>query len=335
MLFISPACNPNIYYRTDFYMEMRDYVEEWTIDMKVRELTEGSININRNLLQYYLDYCKATTPQDITTSSIKEFMLYKKENGCKPQYINNLLKTIKVFCNWLVEENYLKRNPAEKVQKMKLPKTKIHTFSKSEIYKLVNFYNKPIYNEIKLKVIFMMMFETGMRINEILTLKKEQIKDDYIIVYGKGNKERIVPKTPILAKWLKRYEREREHYFKYRLHQDHYFLSKTGKLLTNEAIAHAMKVAGKAIGISDDIRVSPHTCRHTFAQQQLENGLDLYSLMRLMGHTNISITQKYLEGIKDKQVINQALQTSVLRNLQGVKTPFFYAKNQYFHIKKH
>ena len=296
-------------------MGMEEYVEEWVIDMKVRELAEGSIEMNRRMIGYYIDYGNFQRPEEITTASIKAFMLYKKEKGCKPQYINNLLKTIKVFCNWLEEEGHIKTNPAKKISKMKQPKTQIHTFSKNEIYKLVNFYKKPTYNELKLKVIFMMMFETGMRINEILTLKREQIKDDYIIVYGKGDKERIVPKTPILAKWLKRYDREREHYFKYRLHQDYYFLSKTGKQLTNEAIAHAMKVAGRKIGVSDDIRVSPHTCRHTFAHQQLQNGLDLYSLMRLMGHTNISVTQKYLEGIQDKQIISQALRTSVLSNL--------------------
>lgn len=87
-------------------MGMMEYVGEWVIDMRVRELSEGSIAVNRTLIQYYLNYIKAQTPQDITTSSIKAFMLDKKEKDCKPQYINNLLKTIKVFCNWLVEEEY-------------------------------------------------------------------------------------------------------------------------------------------------------------------------------------------------------------------------------------
>lgn len=163
-------------------MGMMEYVEEWVIDMRVRELSEGSIAVNRTLIQYYLNYSNAQTPQDITTPSIKAFMLDKKGKGCKPQYINNLLKTIKVFCNWLVEEGYIKTSPAKKISKMKLPKTQIHTFSKSEIYKLVNYYSKPTYNELKLKIIFMMMFETGMRINEILTLKKE-IKRRALVIW--------------------------------------------------------------------------------------------------------------------------------------------------------
>lgn len=73
-------------------MGMMEYVEEWVIDMRVRELSEGSIAVNKTLIQYYLNYGNPQTPQEITTPSIKSFMLDKKEKGCKPQYINNLFK---------------------------------------------------------------------------------------------------------------------------------------------------------------------------------------------------------------------------------------------------
>ena len=62
-------------------MGMMEYVEEWVIDMRVRELSEGSIAVNRTLIQYYLNYSNAQTPQDITTPSIKAFMLDKKGKG--------------------------------------------------------------------------------------------------------------------------------------------------------------------------------------------------------------------------------------------------------------
>ena len=67
--------------------------------------------------------------------------------------------------------------------------------------------------------------------------------------------------------------------------------------------------------VSPSVRVSPHTCRHTFAQMQLKNGLDLYSVSRLMGHVNIMITQRYLLGIKDKDIVDRGTQTSPLMNL--------------------
>ena len=76
-----------------------------------------------------------------------------------------------------------------------------------------------------------------------------------------------------------------------------------------------MKKAAKEVGVNPNVRVSPHTCRHTFAHLQLRNGLDLYSLSRLMGHENVAITQRYLEGIKDDQVLKAAQKTGVLQNL--------------------
>jgi len=76
-----------------------------------------------------------------------------------------------------------------------------------------------------------------------------------------------------------------------------------------------LKEAAEAVGVLKDIRVSPHTCRHTFAHLQLKNGLYLYSLSRLMGHENISITQRCLDGIQDDEVLTAAKHTGVLAHL--------------------
>jgi len=76
-----------------------------------------------------------------------------------------------------------------------------------------------------------------------------------------------------------------------------------------------LKIAGKGCDVATDIRVSAHTFRHTYAQYQLKAGLDLYSLSRLLGHENISITQTYLNGMKDTDVLQQAQKTSPLMNL--------------------
>ena len=97
--------------------------------------------------------------------------------------------------------------------------------------------------------------------------------------------------------------------------QRNLFLSKTGKPLTDEAVARMLEHAAEEVGVSSSVRVSPHTCRHTFVQMQLKNGLDLYSVSRLMGHVNIMITQRYLLGIKDKDIVDRGTQTSPLMNL--------------------
>ena len=136
------------------------------------------------------------------------------------------------------------------------------------------------------------------------------------MINGKGKKERQVGKSPYLAKILLKYERMKTYYFEYKnVKSENYFLSRTGKQLTNTAVEGIVKLACDAADVSVDIRCSPHTCRHYYAQAQLKNGIDLYSLSRVLGHENIKITQRYLEGIKDNEVLERSIKTSPLMNL--------------------
>ena len=82
-----------------------------------------------------------------------------------------------------------------------------------------------------------------------------------------------------------------------------------------EAVERVIKDAGIKAGIRQDIRCSPHTIRHYFAQKQLKNGLDVYSLSRLLGHENISITKRYLQSLQDNDIVQMSIKTSPLMNL--------------------
>ena len=92
----------------------------------------------------------------------------------------------------------------------------------------------------------------------------------------------------------------------------YYFLSFHGRQLTNSAVEYIIKRYGQNI---EGVRVSPHTCRYFFAQQQVKMGTDLYTISRLLGHENIQITQTYLNSLRDNDVIQIAKQKSVLLNM--------------------
>lgn len=121
-----------------------------------------------------------------------------------------------------------------------------------------------------------------------------------------------MPVTPILKKALLRYETASKRYFDLKETDNFYFLSFHGRQLTNSAVEHIVKRHGEGI---EGVRVSPHTCRHFFAQQQMKMGTDLYTISRLLGHENIGITQTYLNSLRDEEVIQIAKQKSVLMNL--------------------
>lgn len=115
-----------------------------------------------------------------------------------------------------------------------------------------------------------------------------------------------------------KYERIREGYFKNKFNvEDYYFLSRNGRQLTVEANLYTFKKICKEVNIRKDIRCSPHTARHYYAQSQLKNGLDVYTLSRLLGHEDIQITKRYLQSIKDYEILDIAIASSPLMNLKG------------------
>ena len=292
---------------------------EFLLDCQVRNLAPRTVQNYKKQLSYFLRYLEKAQGvkdlEELKSAHVKQFiaMLQGKKN--KPSYVNDLLKAVKVLCRYAYEEGYIEELPTKRVKNVKEPKVLIYTFSDDEIVRMIQFYDGQDYLDVRNRLMLMMLFDTGLRISEIVNMKPEQIRQGYFIVYGKGRKERVVPQDAIISKWLMKYNRVRESYFEYSFAENFFFLSKNGRKLTAEAVNKFMKKAGKAVGVSPLVRVSPHTCRHTFAHQELKNGLDLYSLSRLLGHESVSITQRYLEAVRDEQVLNSAKKTGVLANL--------------------
>lgn len=301
-------------------MLLDDVLKEFLFECEIRKYTWKTIKGYRNGLEFLVNYLKqefkVTQIEEVTTHHIKTFFMYQTKRKRKETYLNGLLKTYRAFFKYVVGEEYISDNPVLKVSWMKEPKTIIKTFSDNEVRGMLEAYNESDYLSVRNKAIIAMLFDTGIRNYELCTLPESGIKDNCIVIFGKGKKERQVGKSPYLSKILLKYERIKKYYFEYKnIKVDNYFLSRTGRPLTNAAVERIVKIAGVAAHVSKDIRCSPHTCRHFFAQCQLKNGCDVYSLSRLMGHENIKITQRYLQGLQDDDVVSKSIKTSPLMNL--------------------
>ena len=301
-------------------MLLKDCLEEYIYECECRHLAKGTIRNYEAQIRFLFDYLQEKgirEIEDVKPLHIRSFLRMKQDQGCKPNYINDLLKAHKTLFNYLEAEGYIQQNPAAKVKNVRKPKVIIETFTEQEIRRMLSYYSGADYLSIRNKTIIALLFDTGVRCNEMIMMSVDDIKGDYIVVkHGKGNKERVVPKSAYLGKQLIRYLRTREGYFADRvIKYDNLFLTKRGKLLTHVDVGKILKEAAREVGVSPTIRVSPHTCRHTFAHMQLKNGLDVYSLSRVMGHVNISITQRYLQGIRDHDIVTSSKRTSPLMNL--------------------
>ena len=231
-------------------------------------------------------------------------------------YANSILKGLRAFFKYNIQEGYILKSPCEKVSWQKEPKVIINTFTDEEILGMLKVYDFSDYLNARNKTLLAFLIDTGSRNLETCMLTHSQIDETFITIRGKGNKDRFVGISPQLMKYMIKYERIKEYYFKDKnLKYDNYFLSRNAKPLTVETLERTLKHAGKVAGVRKEIRCSPHTCRHYFAQTQLKNGLDVYSLSRLLGHENITITKRYLQSIQDKDIVYRSIKSSPLMNL--------------------
>lgn len=303
-----------------FLLKLTNVLKEFIFDCEVKNFSYKTIKGYKNNSLYLFNYLEEryeiTDIEDVTAKQIKELFKFLWANGRKTTYTNGLLKCYRAFFKYACNEEYITVNPCFKVPWGKEEKTIIKTYCNDDIHKMLEVYDGRDYISVRNKAIIAMLIDTGIRNTELCMLKKANVSDKIIRIYGKGYKEREVGKSPYLSKILMKYELTKESYFKYKnIPCTNYFLSKSGKPLTVEAIERIVAKAGKLANVEASVRCSPHTLRHYFAQAQLRNNLDVYSLSRLMGHENIKITQRYLQGMQDKDIASRSIYTSPLMNL--------------------
>ena len=302
-------------------MLIDDVIRGFIFELQVQNYSIRTVKGYKNNINKFIEYCKneynTLELEEVNHIHIKKYFQYLLLKGRSPVYVNNILKNIRSFFKYCYKEEYINRNIALKVSWQREEKTVIKTFNDKEVGAMVGAYHGKGYLEARNKCIISILFDTGIRNLELCTLGILDVKDTVIYIKGKGRKERVVPISPILKRIMIKYERIRAEYIKDSIiRDDAYFLSYRGKRMTGEAIERVVKLCGESVKVRRDIRCSPHTCRHYFAQAQLKNGLDVYSLSRLLGHEDISITKRYLQGIQDDNIVEMSIKTSPLMNLK-------------------
>lgn len=303
-------------------MQIKEAISEYLVEIEIRGYSKKTIKTYKVKLNIFGRYCEEIEGiddvDDIRLAVIKKYTQHMLRKGNKGTYVNGSLKTIKSFVQWLNDEGYGGFNTrGGRWTWTKEKRPHITAFNPKQVRQLIAGCQGTSFLDIRDMAIVVVFLETGIRCQELYSIRPDDIKDDYIIIKkGKGGKERVVAITPVMKKYMMKYDRVRANYFELRPAEDYYFLSYTGKQLTNSGIEHMLKKRGKMV--EGDLRISPHTLRHTYSQQQLKIGnMDLYTLMRQLGHSDISVTQQYLNSLSDDAVVKKARSSSVLLNLKA------------------
>ena len=302
-------------------MLAKDCLEEFKVECDLRRLSSRTTKSYYNSTALFLNYLDKNLQirdlESIRPPHIKKYIQYLLEKKLSPSYINGILKCLRAFFKYAYGEGYIPVNPTLKVNWQREGKVLINTFTDDEVRSLLDAFDMSTYLSARNKLILAIAFDTGARNTEICSIREEDIRDNVILIHGKGNKERHVPLTPYLKKLLIKFLRIKQFYFDDKIIPYHnLLLSRTGNPLTKEALEHIFKQAAAKSTIRAEIRCSPHTARHYYAQANLRNGLDVYSLSRLLGHENINITKRYLQSLQDSSIVELAVNTSPLRNIR-------------------
>ena len=252
------------------------------------------------LRQGYGGQAGGISPSGVTQDLIRQYRLWlnrfkdKKGEALKKNTQNYHLIALRAFLKYLAKRD-IKTLSAEKIELGKMPERVVDFLDGADLERLFEVplqFNLPEITKNRDKAILEILFSTGLRVSELVNLKREQInlKRDEFTVRGKGDKVRIVFLSDQAKYWLKKYLDLRQDVSPYLL-VPHDRAHKNQELLTPRSVERLVCKYAKAAGITK--KVTPHTMRHSFATDLLMNGADIRSVQVMLGHSSITTTQIY------------------------------------------
>lgn len=273
---------------------MQLFLEYLTVELGLSANTRQAYERDLRLFCKMLGFKNSDALVNVSREQITGYMTQLKEKGLAAATIARKLAAIKAFYRFMTAEGYMDANPAEVVEAgtkgIKLPRV----LSEDEVVRLLNQPDITTAEGFRDRTMLEVLYATGMRVSELinLTLERVDLNMKYIIAFGKGSKERIVPLGSVAAEFLQQYLGKVRPKL---THEDRntniVFLAFGGHELTRQRFWQIIRGYGRKANINKAL--TPHILRHSFATHLLDNGADLRSVQELLGHSDISTTQIY------------------------------------------
>lgn len=269
-------------------------MEYLTVELGLSVNTRQAYERDLRLFCKTLGFKNSDALVNVSREQITGYMTQLKEKGLAAATIARKLAAIKAFYRFMTAEGYMDANPAEVVEAgtkgIKLPRV----LSEDEVVRLLNQPDITTADGFRDRTMLEVLYATGMRVSELinLTLELVDLNMKYIIAFGKGSKERIVPLGSVAAEFLQQYlEKVRPKLTHADRNTNIVFLAFGGHELTRQRFWQIIRAYGRKANINKAL--TPHILRHSFATHLLDNGADLRSVQELLGHSDISTTQIY------------------------------------------
>jgi integrase/recombinase XerD len=259
-------------------------------------LSKNTVDAYSHSLNRFLDYLKKKGIQEISSVSkfdVRAFLLALKKQGLSAKSVVRNLVAIRTLFQFLIQEGILEANPIEELESPKMPKTLPEILNLKEVEQLLEQPNPQTPMGIRDRAMLEVLYATGMRVSELTQLPMNQVNLEagYVLVFGKGSKERIIPLGSEAMKWVALYLKGARERLAKRRESPFLFINRMGSGMSRQRFWKVIKTYGRRAGIRK--RITPHLLRHSFASHLLERGADLRSVQMMLGHVDISTTQIY------------------------------------------
>lgn len=269
-----------------------------------KSLSKNSIeaylrDVNK-LIQFLENKQYTLHPKDLQLKHLQEFIKWINDLGMSASSQARVISGIKGFYKYLLLENILDSDPTLLLESPKLGRKLPDILSIEDINKIINIIDLSKPESQRNKAMLETLYSCGLRVSELIELKISNLylKDGFIKVIGKGNKERLVPIGNAAVKEILIYKNElRCRNIIKNDHQDYLFLNSRGSKLSRVMIFIILKNLVRKTGLKK--KISPHSFRHSFATHLIEGGADLRAVQEMLGHESITTTEIYTHLDRD------------------------------------
>jgi integrase/recombinase XerD len=266
-------------------------------------LSRNTLESYRGDVRQFGEWLKDKTGKTLSTADhgdIQAYLGYRFSRKARATSAARLLSSLKRFYRHAVREGKTASDPTLKIETPALPRSLPRSLTETDVESLIVAPDVETPLGLRDRAMLEMLYASGLRVSELVTLKAPQVSRDMgvVRVMGKGSKERLVPLGEEALAWLARYLREARPALLAGQASDDLFVTARGSAMTRQAFWQLIKryAARATLGKS----VSPHTLRHAFATHLLNHGADLRVVQLLLGHTDISTTQIYTHVARER-----------------------------------
>jgi integrase/recombinase XerD len=276
-----------------------------------RGLAKNTATSYKNDLDQLNEFCKKKSLNivKLDEKKLEDYLSKFINQGFEKTSLARKISTYTQFFDFLIEEKLIANNPIKNIKQPKLESKLPFIISVEDIQSLINNSKQDKSNfGIRLNCMIEIMYASGIRVSELVTMTLASLYQDknFIIIIGKGNKERLIPISKDTQDTINNYLKIRKFFFNKNKEVKWLFPSKQSKVghITRQRFSQLLSLLSNKAGLKIK-KISPHKLRHAFASHLLANGADLRSLQQMLGHEDISTTQIYTHILDErlKQIV--------------------------------